>query len=464
MSQIVETKEIASISEARSLLAEKIEETFGSSGKASLGAGISKISIEIEPSVSLLEWLSSSEAASKIYWSDRNGKFEMAGAGECFHLAADTYENVESVIARASHLVRSSFDGVRIFGGIRFPSSNSNGTESDWAPFESCRFMVPRFQIIKSERRAELVCNIRESDTANVQEIIRELNDNFSLENSTENKILEIVSRNDQPTFDDWESIISSVIRDFSKGRIEKIVLARQTTITFKDKCDALGLLARLSGATPRCYHYFFQPQNDLAFLGASPERLYFRQSRMIESEALAGTRPRGESGEMDLKLGEELLQNEKELREHKYVVDNIKAALSALCENYCVEKEAALLKLARLQHLQTEFKGKLHSHISEQDIIHLLHPTSAVGGFPSSAAQLRIAECEPFDRGWYAGAVGWLAKDSAEFAVAIRSGLVKNKELKLFSGAGIIQGSTAQAEWDEIENKIGSFISAVTG
>jgi menaquinone-specific isochorismate synthase len=75
----------------------------------------------------------------------------------------------------------------------------------------------------------------------------------------------------------------------------------------------------------------------------------------------------------------------------------------------------------------------------------------------------VRIAECEPFERGWYAGAVGWITKDAAEFAVAIRSGLVKGSELKLFSGAGIIQGSTAAGEWEEIENKIGSFISAVT-
>ena len=162
--------------------------------------------------------------------------------------------------------------------------------------------------------------------------------------------------------------------------------------------------------------------------------------------------------------MGQELLNSEKELREHKYVVDNIKAALTSLCESYSVKKEASLLKLRQVQHLQTEFTGKLRAEIIDSDIIKSLHPTSAVGGFPAQSAQNRIAQCEPFDRGWYSGAVGWIGRNSAEMAVAIRSGLVKGKELKLHSGAGIVNGSTAALEWAEIESKIGSFISAVTG
>ena len=85
------------------------------------------------------------------------------------------------------------------------------------------------------------------------------------------------------------------------------------------------------------------------------------------------------------------------------------------------------------------------------------------MGGCPSEIPPRIIAEYEPFDRGWYAGAVGWLGQEASEFAVAIRSGLVSGRVLKLFSGAGIVDGSTPQGEWDEIESKISSFLGAVS-
>lgn len=87
------------------------------------------------------------------------------------------------------------------------------------------------------------------------------------------------------------------------------------------------------------------------------------------------------------------------------------------------------------------------------------LHPTPAVGGFPREAALREIAALEPFDRGWYAGPIGWVGKDAAEFAVAIRSGLVAGDRVNLYSGAGIVPGSSPDKEWEEIENKIGNFI-----
>jgi menaquinone-specific isochorismate synthase len=355
-------------------MAEKIEEALGSSV-----SGIKRISIGLDSSISPLKWLKSAKADSKIYWSDRAGEFQAAGAGECLLLAADNYEQVEGVVASAARLVQKTGEPVRIYGGIRFPTSSKNSADSDWRAFQSCRFVIPRFEITKNHKQTVFVCNLKEGDFADIQRILRELDDcNFN-DSREISPAADIVSRIDQPTFDGWEGIIKSVIRDFSKGKIEKIVLARQSTFKFKERCDALNFMERLSSATPRCYHFYFQPQKDVSFLGASPERLYSRNNRVIESEALAGTRPRGETAESDIKLGEDLLHNEKELREHRYVVDNIKAALGDLCENYSVEKAATLLKLARLQHLQTEFKGKLRTDVSESEIINALHPTSAV-------------------------------------------------------------------------------------
>jgi len=425
---------------------------------------VNRISLDLKHGLSPIDWLRSSAADSKVYWSDRTGEFEMAGVGETSLLSADSYNDVERIISETVSLVKESAEGVRVYGGIRFPSSGGNGLSADWASFKSCRFVVPRFELVKDNKQTKLVCNLTEADLRNPGDIINELEQYFQNDDADNSFDGKIASRIDQPAFDGWESTIGSIIKDFSKGKIEKIVLARQTTLKFKEDCDAPALLKRLSAATSRCYHFYFQPHKGNVFLGASPEQLYSRYNRKITSEALAGTKPRGQNAESDRRFSQELLKSEKELREHKYVVDNIKAALTALCESYSVKKEASLLKLAQVQHLQTEFKGKLRLGITDCAIIKALHPTSAVGGFPSQAAQNRIAECEPFDRGWYSGVVGWIGHNSAEMAVAIRSGLVKGKELKLHSGAGIVKGSTAEAEWAEIESKIGGFISAVTG
>jgi menaquinone-specific isochorismate synthase len=90
--------------------------------------------------------------------------------------------------------------------------------------------------------------------------------------------------------------------------------------------------------------------------------------------------------------------------------------------------------------------------------VLGALHPTPAVGGYPRAGALGDIRALEPFDRGWWAGPVGWIGADGAEFAVGIRSGLVRGERLALFSGAGIVSGSVPEGEWAEIEQKIGDF------
>jgi menaquinone-specific isochorismate synthase len=425
---------------------------------------IIRLTADIDSGFSPLEWLKNAAFNSKIYWSDRSGDFEMAGAGECRLFEAASYDQIENTVNAAVEVLSHSGENIRIYGGISFPTTSSNSYTSDWAEFKSCRLVIPRFELLRFGNQNQIACNVQFSELGEILKISNELDAILETVISVGANQTEIVKRQDEPDFVGWRDNIKSIFDDFSHGKVEKIVLARQTSIHFRENCDMPRLLDRLTEATPHCYHYYFQPVHGLAFLGASPEQLYSRRGRQIASEALAGTRPRGMSPSEDLVLGEELLHNDKELREHKYVVENIKRALGTVCEYHSENNATRLLKLNRVQHLQTKFNGTLKKQISDSDIIKSLHPTAAVGGYPSHPAQSRIAQCEKFDRGWYAGAVGWLSKDGAEFAVAIRSGLVRGKELKLFSGAGIVEGSTPEAEWAEIESKIGSFLSVVTG
>jgi len=120
-------------------------------------------------------------------------------------------------------------------------------------------------------------------------------------------------------------------------------------------------------------------------------------------------------------------------------------------------------MKLVRVQHLMTGIEGELNKDISDQEILECLHPTPAVGGYPQDKAKELIAEIEPFDRGWYSGPVGWISKDSADFAVAIRSGLITKNKLRIYAGAGIVKGSDPDNEWNEIESKIATFLKVLS-
>ncbi|MBW2108900.1 MAG: chorismate-binding protein, partial [Deltaproteobacteria bacterium] len=131
----------------------------------------------------------------------------------------------------------------------------------------------------------------------------------------------------------------------------------------------------------------------------------------------------------------------------------------SPLCALLTQDEHPGVLKLSRCRHLITRFKGKLKNGVGDAQLLESLHPTPAVGGVPRDRALRDIALIEPFDRGWYAGPVGWISKSAAQFVVGIRSGLTEGRRLHLFSGAGIVRGSVPEAEWKELEDKISDFV-----
>jgi menaquinone-specific isochorismate synthase len=464
LTQIVDNKSEAKFLEAKKQLTRRVQEALGRSGDTA--PLFHRIAVSLPEHMSPLVWLGSQDYEQKIYWADRNNSFETASIGESASFAIEDLNQRHILVEKLEELLKRSTDGIRFYGGMRFPSEKQNDTNSsDWQHFGAGKFVLPRFELIREHGQTQFVCNLNaETDVSLKDTILSELKRvNFeTTENELTTQPFEL--RTDLPLFDGWQSNVQAILDDFTKSKIEKIVLARQSIFEFKENCDAQAIIGRLTESTPNCFHYLFQPVKGTSFIGASPELLYKRVGREIASEAVAGTRRRGRDDMEDDGLGRELLSDEKEKREHQYVVDNIKAALDSICQTLKYDQTESLFKLARVQHLLSRFNGTLRDDATDSAILSLLHPTSAVGGFPSDIAQKRISECEPFDRGWYAGAIGWLAKDAAEFAVGIRSGLVNGKKLSLYSGAGIVKGSVPKREWDEIESKIGSFLNAVTG
>jgi menaquinone-specific isochorismate synthase len=216
-----------------------------------------------------------------------------------------------------------------------------------------------------------------------------------------------------------------------------------------------VDVLRLLRDAQPAAYPFLVQPTSDDAFLGASPERLYRRVGRLLETEALAGTRPRGRNDEADAALAADLLASPKDRAEHDLVRAHLERRLGPLTESLDCAAEPEIYRLAGLLHLRTPVHARLNPGLGDGALLEALHPTPAVCGTPTEAARLLIREAEPFDRGLYAGPVGCFGRETSEVAVALRCALLRGHWVQLFAGAGIVQGSDAEAEWQETVDKM---------
>lgn len=403
-----------------------------------------------------LAWLRGQRSAPKLYWSGRDKAFEVAAVG-----VADIVEGhgVPDPAALRKRFVTSLAGGdrrTRYYGGLRFdPRTESDG---DWTAFGGYRFALPRFEMVSEGGVSKLACNlVFPWDAGRAEEILDEIED-LSFDDASSGVLPEPVSRMDTPEWTGWKNNVERALAAFDEGRLGKVVLARRADFEFDGDLDPAFLAEVLEAATPGCFHFYVEPEEGVAFVGASPERLFRREGREVRSEAVAGTRPRGESETDDAALREQLLGSAKDLSEHAYVRDSIRQAMGGLCERLEVEERLSEMKLARGRHLVSGVRGTLREGVTDWDVLQALHPTPAVGGHPREEALAEIRASEPFDRGWYAGPVGWISGDAAEFAVGIRSGLVGGRTLRLFSGAGIVAGSVPEEEWAEIEQKICDF------
>jgi isochorismate synthase len=243
---------------------------------------------------------------------------------------------------------------------------------------------------------------------------------------------------------------------------MEKVVLARAVQVQSEQPLDLPATLQRLRHDYPDTF-VFAVANGGRTFFGASPERLASLRAGAVSAFGLAGSTARGATHVEDERLGQALLSSNKDLREHRLVVQTILEDLAALCTNLHAPEEPTLLKVRNVQHLFTPITGQLPGERDIFDLLARLHPTPAVGGRPRSTALAWIREHEQLDRGWYAGPVGWVnAHGEGEFAVALRSALADRQSATLFAGCGIVAASDPAREYAESQIKLKAILGAL--
>ncbi len=262
-----------------------------------------------------------------------------------------------------------------------------------------------------------------------------------------------------------YENAVAKALRAIKSGKISKIVLARKLTYQTKQELPYFSIAHGLRNKFPDCYTFCMSTPDNGMFIGSTPEILSRISGTSLETEAVAGTAPRGPSAGKDAHLGKTLLGREKEVREHRLVIDSMLRRLKSTGISQCREGKSRLLRLANLQHVRTPILAKLPDGIHPFDALSALHPTPAMGGSPREQALPMVRELEGFSRGWYSGIAGWFdSRGRGEFIVPIRCGKFTPSSMTLYAGAGIVEGSIPSNERMETDWKLEAMLEVITG
>jgi salicylate biosynthesis isochorismate synthase/menaquinone-specific isochorismate synthase len=252
-----------------------------------------------------------------------------------------------------------------------------------------------------------------------------------------------------------FEHAVERAVERIRAGELAKIVLAREVRAHAATPHDPAAVFGALREIFPGCYCWCVGTP-ELAFVGASPELLVRRDGQRAQTVALAGTTRRSADPAVDDHLGERLLQSPKNREEQLIVERSIERTLDPVSLWVAASEEPVLVKVHNVQHLATAIRAQLADPVPAVELAGRLLPTPAVGGEPRERALPLIPALEGFDRGWYAGAVGWtdLAEDG-EFCVALRCALLRGPVAHLYAGCGIVRDSAPAEELAESEVKL---------
>lgn len=417
-----------------------------------------------------------SHARNRLFWSSPTEGYALAGIGAAWTLEVSGSRRFADAAAAwrdccAEAVIDAATDapgtGPLLPGGFAFDPLRP--ATPLWEGFPAGRLVLPRYLLTRTDDATWLTINaVVRPDSVPSQEVRTLLWHLPALLSPA------LAPRPTLPaqTFaleealpaETWKKIVSTLVQTMQHGDLEKVVLARACRVRGSQPFDPGLVLERLRTDYPGCFSFAIA-QGDACFLGASPERLVRLHRGSVKATTLAGSIRRGSTPEEDRRLGAELLMCAKDRAEHAIVLRALTSALADLCTDLVVQDAPTLMKMSNVQHLHTPIVGQVAGNRCILELVERLHPTPAVGGAPRETALRLIRERERLDRGWYAAPVGWIdAQGEGEFAVAIRSALLRGTEATLFAGCGLVADSDPDSEYAEAQLKLRPMLTALGG
>jgi menaquinone-specific isochorismate synthase len=258
-----------------------------------------------------------------------------------------------------------------------------------------------------------------------------------------------------------WKERVAEAIKRVGSSKVDKVVLARDLVAESTTRIETAPILKKLAAEYPSTWTFAVD-----GLVGATPELLLRLSRGMVTSRVLAGTIPKTGNDEKDLALAASLARSSKDLEEHEYAVRSVADALEPFCSSTNVPESPFVLHLANVMHLATDVTGALiesKQRVDAFSLLQSLHPSAAVCGTPRNIAFDIITEIEGMNRGRYAGPVGWIdASGDGELGIALRSGQITDREIRIFAGCGIVAGSNPEKELEESNAKMIAMRSAL--
>ncbi|MBY0485363.1 anthranilate synthase component I [Nitrosomonas sp.] len=259
----------------------------------------------------------------------------------------------------------------------------------------------------------------------------------------------------------DFKAAVERAKRYIYDGDIMQVVLSQRTSKPFN--ASPLSLYRALRSLNPSPYMFFYH-LDDFHIVGASPEILVRLESDTVTVRPIAGTRPRGKNIKEDAELAADLLADPKELAEHVMLMDLGRNDIGRVAQTgtVVVTEKMQIENYSHVMHIVSNVEGKLKPELTAVDVLRATFPAGTVSGAPKVRAMEIIDELEISKRGIYAGAVGYLGfNGDMDLAIAIRTGVIKDGQLHVQAGAGIVADSIPQNEWIETQNKAKALLRA---
>ncbi|MEY4741730.1 MAG: hypothetical protein RL672_480 [Actinomycetota bacterium] len=369
----------------------------------------------------------------------------LVGYGEAARLSASGEHRIESLAEQWRELCTHAFvddelqtsgSGLIAFGSFAFAD------QSDM----SSVLVVPRVVLGKRDDRTWITEIVAAGEAFEYEDELPE----FATQTGKYAPAQKVVFTDGDLDREGFTAAVARAVEHIRNHEIEKVVLARDIEAAMPVDADLRANLARLANRFATCWTYSVD-----GMIGASPELLVRVANGEVSARVLAGTAGRGTDPSIDIAISQALAGSAKNRNEHAFAVDSLVRSLTPYCTAIEADAQPFSLALPNLWHLASDVRGALRDNASSIDLAAALHPTAAVAGTPTQNAKRMLAELEGFDRGRYAGPVGWIGADGdGEWAIALRGAQLADGKIRAYAGCGIVAGSDPEAELAETELK----------